>query len=279
MSPSSQDELIERERDCREPLRARRCSSCAASRLAGQGTEIGIEDVSLTPRPVGEILGVAGVDGNGQRALAEVIAGQRHATRGEIRALRRADRPAVRRRPAEARPALRHRRPARRGHRARAAASASISSSSGSASGRSGGTAGSSAARRSTSAPRSSCESFDVRTPGVATRAGTLSGGNIQKVILARELSLRPQGRRVPQADIRARREDDEDRARHDPRARRRRWRRARHLHRPRRAARDLRPDRRALPRAPRRRARQRSGRRASDRRADGGRREEAAAA
>src|SRR5439155_2892135 len=33
---------------------------------------------------------------------------------------------------------------------------------------------------------------FDVRTTGVATRAATLSGGNIQKVILARELSFEP---------------------------------------------------------------------------------------
>jgi simple sugar transport system ATP-binding protein len=39
---------------------------------------------------------------------------------------------------------------------------------------------------------RSLVESFDVRTPGVATRAGALSGGNVQKVLLARELSFDP---------------------------------------------------------------------------------------
>ncbi len=33
---------------------------------------------------------------------------------------------------------------------------------------------------------------FDVRTPGLKTRAATLSGGNIQKLLLARELSFDP---------------------------------------------------------------------------------------
>src|SRR5207245_4685636 len=32
--------------------------------------------------------------------------------------------------------------------------------------------------------------SFDVRTPGGATRAGTLSGGNVPTLLLARALSL-----------------------------------------------------------------------------------------
>jgi simple sugar transport system ATP-binding protein len=47
----------------------------------GDGISSGIEDVSLVLRQ-GEILGVAGVDGNGQRELAEVVAGQRRATAG-----------------------------------------------------------------------------------------------------------------------------------------------------------------------------------------------------
>jgi simple sugar transport system ATP-binding protein len=34
---------------------------------------------------------------------------------------------------------------------------------------------------------------FDVRTPSVSTRAATLSGGNVQKMLLARELSFDPQ--------------------------------------------------------------------------------------
>ena len=50
---------------------------------AGEGTERGVDDVSLELRE-GEILGVAGMDGNGQRALAEAIVGQRRATHGDV---------------------------------------------------------------------------------------------------------------------------------------------------------------------------------------------------
>jgi general nucleoside transport system ATP-binding protein len=43
-----------------------------------------VHDVSLTVR-AGEIVGIAGVSGNGQRQLVEVLAGQREAEGGEIR--------------------------------------------------------------------------------------------------------------------------------------------------------------------------------------------------
>ncbi len=39
---------------------------------------------------------------------------------------------------------------------------------------------------------RTLIERFDIATPGVHTRVGALSGGNTQKVILAREISTRP---------------------------------------------------------------------------------------
>ena len=39
---------------------------------------------------------------------------------------------------------------------------------------------------------RARSRDFDIRTPGAETRVGTLSGGNIQKVLLARELSFDP---------------------------------------------------------------------------------------
>lgn len=54
--------------------------------LATQGDAdvLGIEDVSLSLR-AGEILGVAGIDGNGQKQLAEAMAGQRPVMSGKVR--------------------------------------------------------------------------------------------------------------------------------------------------------------------------------------------------
>jgi simple sugar transport system ATP-binding protein len=46
--------------------------------------EVALESVSLVVRP-GEVFGIAGVDGNGQRQLAEAIAGQRALAAGRIR--------------------------------------------------------------------------------------------------------------------------------------------------------------------------------------------------
>ena len=40
----------------------------------------------------------------------------------------------------------------------------------------------------------SSIRDYDIATPSLETRTGLLSGGNIQKVILARELASRPSG-------------------------------------------------------------------------------------
>ena len=42
-----------------------------------------VSDLSLTVRS-GEIVGIAGVSGNGQRELVEVLAGQREAINGAI---------------------------------------------------------------------------------------------------------------------------------------------------------------------------------------------------
>ena len=154
-----------------------------------EGSELGVEDVSLGLRE-GEILGVAGVDGNGQRALAEVIAGQRRVSAGDILLY---GGPVTRMNVAARqklglryvtddrlgegivgtlpvglnlflkrvgeRPYWRHGRIQRAVIEGRAA---------------------------------ELVREFDVRTPFVTTRAATLSGGNIQKVLLARELSFQP---------------------------------------------------------------------------------------
>jgi general nucleoside transport system ATP-binding protein len=153
----------------------------------GEGAQPGIDDVSITLH-MGEVLGIAGVDGNGQRALAEVISGQRRLTHGELRYLRapiaslsvaqreklglrhvtddRLGEGIVSGLPVSINLVLKrigHRPYWRRGRIRRdvidAEAEALVSR-------------------------------FDIRTPSIHARAGTLSGGNIQKLLLARELSF-----------------------------------------------------------------------------------------
>ena len=51
---------------------------------AADGREVALDRVSFTVRP-GEVFGIAGVDGNGQRQLAEALAGQRALITGRIR--------------------------------------------------------------------------------------------------------------------------------------------------------------------------------------------------
>ena len=153
----------------------------------GRGSESGIEDVSLT-LGMGEILGVAGVDGNGQRALAEAIGGQRKLDRGEIRLfgapighLNVVKREKL---------GLRYLTDDRLGEGIVSELSVSLNIF----------------LKRIGEAPfwrhgrirkraigeraEELVRRFDVRSPTVEARAGTLSGGNMQKVLLARELSF-----------------------------------------------------------------------------------------
>ena len=99
--------------------RARRATQSLLSlqrvsrRLGDRGAVRALHDLSLDLRP-GEVFGIAGVDGNGQKELGEVIAGQRTVTVGQV-AVRRHD---ITNRgvAAATRPdRLRHRRPSRRG--------------------------------------------------------------------------------------------------------------------------------------------------------------------
>ena len=150
-----------------------------------------LKNVSFSVRE-GEILGVAGVAGNGQLELAEVVTGHRKVTAGSVRFLgRELGRAGVRDHfergiahiPEERRGVgtvpgfsvnenltLRHYRykPFSRG-----------------------GLLDAGAARRFAEA---SVQAYEVSTPSLQTRTSLLSGGNIQKLILARELSKRPGG-------------------------------------------------------------------------------------
>jgi ABC-type uncharacterized transport system ATPase subunit len=155
--------------------------------VRGEGVEPGLDDVSLTLH-IGEILGVAGVDGNGQRALAEAVGGQRRLQRGELRFFgARIGNVGV---TGREKLGLRYLTDDRLGEGIVAGMPVSINIF----------------LKRIGQAPfwrqgrirkhaideraRELVERFDVRTPSVDARAGTLSGGNVQKVILARELSF-----------------------------------------------------------------------------------------
>jgi len=155
----------------------------------GDGHEGGVHEVSLAVRP-GEILGIAGVDGNGQRELAEAVAGQRHLSGGDIRLGGASiSRLSVAKRQ---RLGLRYVTDDRLGEGIVSQLSVALNF----------------VLKRIGQAPfwhrgrirhapinetaQDLVERFDVRTPGVAARAGTLSGGNVQKVVLARELSFGP---------------------------------------------------------------------------------------
>jgi general nucleoside transport system ATP-binding protein len=155
----------------------------------GEGTEPGIEAVSLQVR-AGEILGVAGIDGNGQRALAEAIAGQRRVTAGTVELFGVAvNRLSV---SARQRLGLRYMTDDRLGEgivRNLGVALNMFLKRIGEPPfwkwGR--------IDRRRINAEASTLiKAFDIRTPGLDTRAGTLSGGNTQKLLLARELSFDP---------------------------------------------------------------------------------------
>ncbi len=154
---------------------------------AGEGSQPGINDVSLALH-LGEVLGVAGVDGNGQRALAEVVSGQRRLSHGEVRYL---GAPVGKLSVAQREKlGLRYVTDDRLGEGIVASLPVSLNL----------------VLKRIGSAPywrrgrmhteaieqdaNRLIERFDIRTPSSQARAGTLSGGNIQKLLLARELSF-----------------------------------------------------------------------------------------
>ena len=145
-----------------------------------------VNGVDLEVR-AGEIFGIAGVEGNGQRELVEAIAGMRIALDGEIRI---AGRSTKGRSPRDVEALGVGHVPEDRGKHGLVAPYSIIDNL---------------VLNRYHRAPfsrrgvlrrgemqrnaRELVAAFDVRTPGIETACGSLSGGNQQKVVVARELS------------------------------------------------------------------------------------------
>ncbi len=148
-----------------------------------------LHDLSLELN-TGEVFGIAGVDGNGQKELGEVIAGQRPVTTGQIlldgvditnRGVAVATRLGIGYVTDD------------RLHEGSVAGSSITDNVALKSIGRKPFSNGFWLNRRAMEEQaRRLIAEFDVRTPGPDTAIGTLSGGNIQKLLLARELALEP---------------------------------------------------------------------------------------
>jgi general nucleoside transport system ATP-binding protein len=157
--------------------------------LQGEPQEVGLRGVTLELLP-GQVTGVAGVDGNGQRELAEVMAGQRRPDRGSVLL---GDENVTRLGVAERhRLGLRYVTDDRIGEGTVSDFDVAMNA----------------VLKRVGEPPfwkrgrvnrraieryaQGLIEDYDVRPPDVNARIATLSGGNIQKLVLARELSFSP---------------------------------------------------------------------------------------
>lgn len=158
--------------------------------VAGQRGEIGIDEgISLTVH-AGEVVGIAGVDGNGQRPLAEAIAGQRRLTGGDIRL----DGVSMRKLSIGAR--QRHGLRYVSDDRLNEGIVGPLSVALNMVTKRIGmppfWVKGRTRFEAIESNARELVNEYNIMTPTVHTPAGSLSGGNVQKVVLARELSFDP---------------------------------------------------------------------------------------
>ncbi|NMG37781.1 ATP-binding cassette domain-containing protein [Chelativorans sp. ZYF759] len=146
----------------------------------------GLEAISFTIGK-GEILGVAGIDGNGQKELAEALAGQRPAAGGSVRlggqSLDDLEVGARRRK------GLRYLTDDRLGEGTVGPFPVSINYFLKQIGEPPLWRSGIERSREIESRARSLTHLYDVRTPALSTPVGRLSGGNIQKVLIARELA------------------------------------------------------------------------------------------
>jgi ABC-type uncharacterized transport system ATPase subunit len=153
--------------------------------VADDGGRRRVRDVSVAVRR-GEIVGVAGVSGNGQREMVEVLLGQREAESGRIRiegAVYRGTRGEIARHRVGSLPEEPLRNACVPGMSVaqnlalREFDTAPIAR------------AGWLSPRRMTAAALPRIEAFGIRTRGPDAPIGTLSGGNVQRAVLSRELS------------------------------------------------------------------------------------------
>ena len=159
------------------------------AKAEGAAGQHGIESLSLQVR-AGEILGVGGVDGNGQQALAQVIAGQQRLEAGDVRVGDRSVRDLnVSERQ---RLGLRYVTDDRLGEGVVAPYAVSLNMVLKRIGQPPFWRRGAIDRTRINATARALIDEFDIRTPSEETRIGALSGGNIQKSLLARELSFEP---------------------------------------------------------------------------------------
>jgi general nucleoside transport system ATP-binding protein len=155
----------------------------------GDRGAIAVRDVDLD-LVAGEIFGIAGVDGNGQKELAEAIAGQRQVMSGAISVsgLEITNRGVA----AATKAGIGYVTDDRLGEGVVGAASVADNVVL-KAVARAPFSNGFWLNRRAIDAQAQTLiAQFDVKTPNTDTRIGLLSGGNIQKLLLARELALNP---------------------------------------------------------------------------------------
>jgi simple sugar transport system ATP-binding protein len=159
--------------------------SVRARRTDAAAGECALREVSFDVAP-GEVLGVAGVDGNGQKHLAEVLAGQRAALAGAI--LIDGVEVTADNVPARRRRGLRYLTDDRLHEGTVPGFSVAINLVLKEIGGAPNWRHGISDWQRIYRDARATIRRDDIRTPSERTPLGRLSGGNIQKVLLAREL-------------------------------------------------------------------------------------------